>query len=301
MTSPVRLLPVLDQRRGRLGGQLPQGLHRPHAARRSRSWSGRWREEPFRRAAQRALAADVTTLVHGAAATAAVQAASEALFGKGDLDALDARHARGRHRRAARAPTSASGRRSSTPSWPCGLVDSRNAARRAIGEGGASVNNVKVSDPEAAAGRRRLPARGRWRCSRRGRKSSPRRGARPEHAGVGGTGRPGGHRRRPLARPGVRLRRQTASRPLTSGFVISVRRADLLFSSSARQGGTDTTGGARASLDVGRSRGWHHDGSEPAPTGIRQGFGAAANSLPEWIAGSPEASAASATPSGCGG
>ena len=47
-------------------------------------------EEPFRRAAQKALAADVTTLVHGAEATAAVQAASEALFGKGDLRALDA-------------------------------------------------------------------------------------------------------------------------------------------------------------------------------------------------------------------
>ncbi len=47
-------------------------------------------EEPFRRAAQKVLAVDVTTLVHGAAATAAVQAASEALFGKGDLYALDA-------------------------------------------------------------------------------------------------------------------------------------------------------------------------------------------------------------------
>ncbi len=46
-------------------------------------------EEPFRRAAQRALAADVTTLVHGEGATEAVQAASEALFGKGDLAALD--------------------------------------------------------------------------------------------------------------------------------------------------------------------------------------------------------------------
>ena len=31
----------------------------------------------------------------------------------------------------------------------CGLVDSRNAARRVLGEGGVSVNNVKVSDPEA--------------------------------------------------------------------------------------------------------------------------------------------------------
>ncbi|MBP9919376.1 MAG: tyrosine--tRNA ligase, partial [Dermatophilaceae bacterium] len=46
-------------------------------------------EEPFRRAAQRELAAAVTTLVHGAEATAAVQAASEAIFGKGDVRGLD--------------------------------------------------------------------------------------------------------------------------------------------------------------------------------------------------------------------
>ena len=107
------------------------------------------REEPFRRAAQRALAADVTTLVHGAAATAAVQAASEALFGKGDPRALDARTLRGRHGRAARWRRSGRDAASSRPSWPAAWSDSRNAARRAIGEGGASVNNVKVSDPEA--------------------------------------------------------------------------------------------------------------------------------------------------------
>ena len=57
-------------------------------------------QEPFRRAAQRTLAADVTTLVHGAEATAAVQAASEALFGRGDVRSLDAGPC-GRHRRAA--------------------------------------------------------------------------------------------------------------------------------------------------------------------------------------------------------
>ena len=33
-----------------------------------------------------------------------------------------------------------------------GLVDSRNAARRAIGDGGASLNNVKVTDPEQVLG-----------------------------------------------------------------------------------------------------------------------------------------------------
>jgi tyrosyl-tRNA synthetase len=106
------------------------------------------REEPFRRAAQRALAADVTTLVHGPEATAAVQAASEALFGKGDPHALDVRTLRD-------ATTELPG--ASVPTGTplvdalvaCGLVDSRNAARRVLGEGGVSVNNVKVSDPEA--------------------------------------------------------------------------------------------------------------------------------------------------------
>src|SRR6478752_4982099 len=47
-------------------------------------------ERPFAREAQKTLAADVTTLVHGAGTTASVKAASEALFGKGDLSALDA-------------------------------------------------------------------------------------------------------------------------------------------------------------------------------------------------------------------
>ena len=47
-------------------------------------------DEPFRREAQRVLARDVTSLVHGEAATDAVMAASEALFGQGDLAALDA-------------------------------------------------------------------------------------------------------------------------------------------------------------------------------------------------------------------
>ena len=48
-------------------------------------------EEPFKRVAQKTLAADVTTLVHGEAATAGAIAASEAMFGKGDVTALDAR------------------------------------------------------------------------------------------------------------------------------------------------------------------------------------------------------------------
>ena len=104
-------------------------------------------EKPFLREAQKALAADVTTLVHGAEATAAVRAASEALFGKGDIRLLD--------------PGTLADATSELPGATVpvgtsvtdalvavGLVDSRNAARRTIAEGGASLNNVKLGDPE---------------------------------------------------------------------------------------------------------------------------------------------------------
>jgi tyrosyl-tRNA synthetase len=104
-------------------------------------------EEPFRRTAQRTLAADVTTLVHGADATAAVQAASEALFGKGDLAALDARTLGDATAELPGADV-AVGTSLVDALVAVGLVDSRNAARRAIGEGGASLNNAKVTDPD---------------------------------------------------------------------------------------------------------------------------------------------------------
>ena len=109
------------------------------------------KEEPFRRAAQRTLAADITTLVHGAEATAAVQAASEALFGKGDLAGLDARTLAD-----ATAELPGAGVAVGTSVVDAlvavGLVDSRNGARRAIGEGGASLNNAKLTDPELVLG-----------------------------------------------------------------------------------------------------------------------------------------------------
>ncbi len=108
-------------------------------------------EEPFRRAAQRTLAADVTTLVHGAAATAAVQAASEALFGKGDLGGLDAATLGDATSELPGAPV-AVGTSVVDALVAVGLVDSRNSARRAIGDGGASLNNVKLTDPERVLG-----------------------------------------------------------------------------------------------------------------------------------------------------
>jgi len=105
-------------------------------------------ETPFTREAQKALAADVTTLVHGAEATAAVQSASEALFGKGDPAALDARTLRDA---TAELPGGEVGPGASVVDAlvATGLVESRNAARRVISDGGASVNGVLVTDPEA--------------------------------------------------------------------------------------------------------------------------------------------------------
>ncbi len=104
-------------------------------------------EEPYRRAAQRTLAEDVTTLVHGPEATAAVQAASEALFGKGDLNALDAQTLTDA---TAELPGGAvpKGATIVDALVATGLVDSRNAARRAISDGAAALNGVKVTDPE---------------------------------------------------------------------------------------------------------------------------------------------------------
>jgi tyrosyl-tRNA synthetase len=105
-------------------------------------------ETPFKREAQKTLAADVTTLVHGAEATSAVQAASEALFGKGDPGALDARTLLDATVELPGGDVAA-GDSVVDALVATGLVDSRNAARRVISDGGASVNNVKVTDTDA--------------------------------------------------------------------------------------------------------------------------------------------------------
>ncbi|NYG08251.1 tyrosyl-tRNA synthetase [Phycicoccus badiiscoriae] len=104
-------------------------------------------EKPFLREAQKTLAADVTTLVHGAAATAAVQAASEALFGKGDVSLLDEQTLADATGELPGGEVEV-GMSVTDALVAVGLVDSRNAARRVIGDGGASLNNVKLTDPE---------------------------------------------------------------------------------------------------------------------------------------------------------
>ncbi|MEV8179805.1 tyrosine--tRNA ligase [Cellulosimicrobium funkei] len=127
------------------------------------------RERPGAREAQRTLAADVTTLVHGAAATEAVIAASQALFGRGELDALDERTLEAAVAELPRA-TAQVGDPVVDLLVASGLVASKGAARRAVAEGGAYVNNVKVTGEDATLGADDL-LHGRFALLRRGKKT----------------------------------------------------------------------------------------------------------------------------------
>ena len=109
-------------------------------------------DNPRARQAQRALAREVTAWVHGAEALAQAQAATAALWGRGDLREL-----------------SAGTLAAATVSLPAtelvvgestvvdllvgaGLERGRNAARKTVAAGGAYLNNVKVTDQEATVG-----------------------------------------------------------------------------------------------------------------------------------------------------
>ena len=113
-------------------------------------------ETPHLRAAQKRLAEEVTTLVHGLDQSAAVKAASEALFGKGDLDGLDPATLETALRELPHATI--------TPDTSVaealvktGLCQSLSEARRAIGQGGVSINNQAVEEDAALVGKPRGP------------------------------------------------------------------------------------------------------------------------------------------------
>ena len=105
-------------------------------------------EEPFKRDAQRVLAREVTTLVHGRAAADAAIEASQALFGRGELSGLDEATLAGCAQELGGADV-ASGAEVVDALVAAGVVESRSAARRAIAEGGAYVNNVKIESEES--------------------------------------------------------------------------------------------------------------------------------------------------------
>ncbi|GAA1167385.1 tyrosine--tRNA ligase [Ornithinimicrobium humiphilum] len=104
-------------------------------------------ERPHLRQAQRTLARDVTSLVHGEEATAQVEAASQVLFGKGDPAGVDARTLEDATAELPGAEVEP-GTTVIEALVAAGLAESKGAARRLVGEGGVSVNNAKVTDVE---------------------------------------------------------------------------------------------------------------------------------------------------------
>jgi tyrosyl-tRNA synthetase len=126
-------------------------------------------ERPAAREAQRALARELTTLVHGEAECTQVIAASQALFGRGSVADLAP---------ATLASALTEAGLVSVAELPSvavlfkesGLVAGMNEARRTIGEGGAYINNERVTDPEAVPDRATL-LHGRYLVLRRGRRN----------------------------------------------------------------------------------------------------------------------------------
>jgi tyrosyl-tRNA synthetase len=126
-------------------------------------------ERPQARAAQHALAEELTALVHGEEQCAAAIAASRALFGQGELAELDEKTLAGALEELPRATVtelvSVADLLAET-----GLVPSKSAARRTVKEGGAYVNNTKIADADAVPGRTEL-LHGRWLVLRRGKRN----------------------------------------------------------------------------------------------------------------------------------
>ncbi len=129
-------------------------------------------DRPDERRAQRALASEVTELVHGADMAARASQASQALFGQGDLESLDSATLEAAFAGLSRAQMAASDGLPSVLDLlvASGLSASRGQARRVLQEGGAYVNNRRVTDPAAVPDRADLLA-GRWLLLRRGKRS----------------------------------------------------------------------------------------------------------------------------------
>src|SRR5580692_1641789 len=124
-------------------------------------------DRPAARTAQRVLAEDVTTLVHGAEECARAVAAGRALFGQGDLRELDEQTLASALAEVpsaiVRADEIGNGHGEPGPDGPghrglprvadlmaaTGITESKGAARRAIEAGGAYLNNVRVADADA--------------------------------------------------------------------------------------------------------------------------------------------------------
>ncbi|WP_284853725.1 tyrosine--tRNA ligase [Corynebacterium sp. MSK072] len=125
-------------------------------------------QEPHKREAQRVLAREMTTLVHGAQATEAVELASQALFGRAELQDLDESTLSSalQETEVVEVSTQATILDLLVES---GLEKSKGAARRTVGEGGAYVNNQRIEDIEWSPSSQDL-LHGSWLVLRKGKK-----------------------------------------------------------------------------------------------------------------------------------
>ncbi|GAA4695698.1 tyrosine--tRNA ligase [Kocuria gwangalliensis] len=126
--------------------------------------------EPYRREAQKALAHEVNTLVHGEEATRKAIAASAAVFGKGQFSDLDEETLASVTAELPHAEVDADQTTIIDLLVATGLSESKSAARRTVKEGGVSVNNQKVTNAEAALETGDL-LHGRFALLRRGKKN----------------------------------------------------------------------------------------------------------------------------------
>ena len=104
--------------------------------------------EPFKREAQRRLALEVTELVHSREEAVSAQDAAIALFGAGDIRSLDAKTLRSALNELPNAEVS-KGSLVVDALLATGLCESKSEARRAIEQGGVSVNKIKIDSDTA--------------------------------------------------------------------------------------------------------------------------------------------------------
>lgn len=129
---------------------------------------------PHERAAQRALAEELTDLVHGEAERKSAEAAGKVLFGQGEFTevtagTLSAALAETPHA-AISAADFASGLSVDELFVRSGLVESKSAARRAVTEGGAYLNNARISEVNQVPTTADL-VHGEWLVLRRGKRT----------------------------------------------------------------------------------------------------------------------------------
>ena len=126
---------------------------------------------PGAREAHRALAREVTTLIHGETTTQKVENAAKALFGQAEIRELDLDTLQSALSELPRTTITLG---EALPTWvdlitAAGVVDSKSAARRVVKEGGAYINNEKVSGEDFAPTKEHL-LHGRFLVLRKGKR-----------------------------------------------------------------------------------------------------------------------------------